>query len=133
MSVGAELDDPWTMAIEAERWSYVIGVAVVAVGGTPGRIALPLQEDYLRRADRALQLAVSRLTELKTLTCGTPSIAKAEDCATFAPPSWVIATPAKEDVQTRLQWLEADAHKFVQPACAIAIKRTGNERYCVAE
>jgi hypothetical protein len=121
------------MAIEAERWSYVIGVAIVAAGGTPPSIPVPPEQDYLRRADRALQSAVSRLTTLKDITCKAPAIAKAEDCAAFAPPSWIIATPSKDDVQTRLQWLEENAYKFVQPACAVAIKRTGDQRYCAAD
>ncbi len=137
MSVGAELDDEWTMAIEAERWSYQLGVAIVAIGETPPRESGTTPSNHIERTARGLRNAATRFAALQALTCKAPLIAKAEDCSTFAPPTWFptpdAATPPKEELQDRLQWFESHAYKFVQPACTVAIKRTGDERYCVAE
>lgn len=136
MSVGAELDDDWAMAIEAERWSHQIGVAIVAAGGAPPRdVDIPIPAPHLARTAQGLHEAAQRLIMLRNLTCRTPPIANPADCAAFTPPSWTnAAAPAsKEELQSRLEWFESTAHQFVQPACAIAIKRTGDERYCVTE
>jgi hypothetical protein len=137
MSVGAELEDPWTMAIEAERWSYQIGVAIVAAGGTPpeNTSTPPATSDYLPRATRGLRNAGIRLTALHRRTCGIPAIAKAQDCAAFAPPTPIAegSSLSKDEVLSRLQWFEANALQFVLPACAIAIGRTGDKRYCAVE
>lgn len=137
MSVGAELDDEWTMAIEAERWSYQMGVAIVALGETPPPEAGTTPSNHLERTARGLRNATTRLAALFALTCKPPSIAKPEDCAMFEQPAWFptpeSGTPSKEELQARLQWFESQAYKFVQPACAVAIKRTGDERYCAVE
>jgi hypothetical protein len=136
MSVGAELDDEWNMAIEAERWSYQIGVAIVAAGGAPPPdVDIPIPARHLTRTAQGLHEAAQRLIALHNLTCRTPPIATPADCAAFAAPSWTKATaPAsKDELQARLQWFESNAYKFVHPACDIAIKRTGDERYCAVE
>jgi hypothetical protein len=136
MSVGAELDDEWNMAIEAERWSYLIGVAIVAAGGAPpSDAATPIPAPHLARTAQGLNEAAQRLIVLRNVTCRTPPIAKPADCAAFAAPSWTSATaPAsKDELQARLQWFESNAYKFVQPACAVAIRRTGDERFCAVE
>ena len=135
-SVGAELDDPWNMAIDAERWSYLIGIAIVAAGGTP-----PMESEganptaYLDRTATGLHDAATRLIALHALTCGSPPIAKAEDCTAFSSPLWAnaIAPASKDELQARLQWLESNAYRFTLPACAVAIKRTGDDRYCAVE
>jgi hypothetical protein len=135
-SVGAELDDEWNMAIDAERWSYQIGVAIVAAGGAPPPdVDIPVQAPHLTRTAQGLHEAAERLIALRSLTCRTPSIAKPADCAAFVTPPWANATaPAsKEELQARLQWFEANAYKFVHPACNIAIKQTGDERFCAVE
>ena len=134
MSVGAELDDEWTMAIEAERWSYVIGVAIVAVDGTPPpHVDTNATTSLLKRTEFALHGASARLKVLHDLTCRAEPIAKPDDCEAFALLGWTSGSDSKDQLQARLQWFEANAYKFVQPACAVAIKRTGDERYCVAE
>jgi hypothetical protein len=136
MSVGRELDDEWNMAIEAERWSYQIGVAIVAAGGAPPPdVDIPVAAPHLARTGQGLHEAAQRLIVLRNLACRTPPIAKPADCAAFAPPPWAKAgTPAsKEELQARLQWLEGNAYKFVHPACAVAIKRTGDNNFCSAE
>jgi hypothetical protein len=134
MSVGAELDDEWNMAIEAERWSYLIGVAIVAAGGTPPPDArTPTAAAHLARTAQGLQESAQRLIVLRNLTCRTPLIAKPEDCAAFKAQAWTSATAPKEELQARLQWLESNAYQFVHPACATAAKRTGNQHYCAAE
>lgn len=134
MSVGAELDDEWNMAIEAERWSYQIGIAIVAAGGAPPPdVEIAAATPHLTRTAQALHEAAQRLTVLRNLTCRTPSIAKPDACTAFAAPSWTSATASKNELQTRLQWFESNAHKFVHPACADATKRTGDERFCAVE
>jgi hypothetical protein len=134
MSVGRELDDEWTMAIEAERWSYQIGVAIVAAGGAPPPdAATPIPAPHLDRTAQGLNEAAQRLIMLRNLTCRTPPIAKPADCIAFAAPTWTNAPAAKDELQARLQWLESTAYKFVHPACAVAIKRTGDERFCAVE
>ena len=137
MSVGAELEDPWNMAIEAERWSYQIGVAIIAIGETPPPETGTTSSNFAERATRGLRNAATRLEALKALTCAAAPIAKVEDCAAFAPPPWFETpdepTPPKDDLQDRLQWFQSTAPNFVFPACAIAIRRTGDERYCAVE
>jgi hypothetical protein len=135
MSVGRELEDEWTMAIEAERWSYIIGVAIVAAGGRPPADEEVVATAFLDRTAAGLHDAAQRLIALRNLTCSAPSIAKPEDCAAFTAPPWAtsIARAKKEELQARLQWLEANAFRFVHPACEIAIKRTGDQYYCSAE
>lgn len=135
-SVGAEFDDEWNMAIEAERWSYQIGVAIVAAGGAPPPdVEIAAATPHLTRTARGLREAARRLIVLHNLTCRTPLIAKPADCAAFAAPSWTNATgpEPKDELQARLQWFESNAHKFVHPACADATKRTGDERFCAVE
>jgi hypothetical protein len=123
------------MAIEAERWSYVIGVAIVAAGGTPPPDAEAAVTAFQGRTANGLRDAAQRLIVLHDLTCRTHAIAKAADCASFTPPAWVAsAEPAsKDELQSRLQWFEANAYRFVQPACAIAIRRTGDQNFCSTE
>jgi hypothetical protein len=137
MSVAAELDDAWSMAIDAERWSYQIGVALIAAGATPPVERGAPVKDYLARAARGLRNAATRFVALQKLACGAPRIAKEEDCSTYAPPPWLLlpdqSIPPKDELQIRLLWLHEVAPNFVQPACAIAIKRTGDQRFCVAE
>lgn len=135
-SVGAELDDEWNMAIEAERWSYQIGVAIVAAGGAPPPdVAMPIAAPHLTRTAQGLHEAAHRLIALHNLTCRTPPIAKQADCAAFVTPAWsnAAAPASKDELQDRLQWFDANAYKFIQPACDIAIKRTGDERFCAVE
>ncbi len=135
MSVGRELDDEWNMAIEAERWSYLIGVAIVAAGGQPPPDVDASASAHLSRTANGLHDAAQRLIVLRNLTCRTPPIAKPADCAAFAAPVWTnTAAPAsKDELQARLQWFESNAYRFVQPACDVAIKRTGDERFCAVE
>jgi len=136
MSVGAELDDEWTMAIEAERWSYLIGVAIVAAGGAPPPDAsAPSSAAHLARTAQGLREAAQRLMVLRNLACRSPQMAKPEDCAAFASPPWANATtPAsKDELQARLQWLHTNAFQFVHPACEVAIKRTGDKNVCSVE
>jgi hypothetical protein len=137
MSVGAEFDDEWTMAIEAERWSYQIGLAIAAIGTTPPVESGTAAANHLERTAHGLRNAAARLLVLQPLTCKTSPIAKQQDCASFAPPDWLSrpdpSTPSKEEMQARLLWLQDNALQFVFPACNIAIKRTGDERYCAVE
>ena len=136
MSVGAELEDEWNMAISAERWSYLIGVAIIAAGGAPPpESTAQAAPAHLARTAQGLHEAAERLIVLRNLTCGNPPIAKSADCAAFAPPHWTnAAAPAsKDELLQRLQWFESHAYQFVHPACAIAIKRTGDQFFCAAE
>jgi hypothetical protein len=135
MSVGRELEDDWTMAIEAERWSYLIGVAIVAAGGTPPPDVETAASVFEGRTANGLRDAAQRLIVLYDLTCRAHAIAKQADCVSFAPPRWAAsaAPVSRDELQARLQWFEAHAYKFVHPACAVAIKRTGDERYCSVE
>jgi hypothetical protein len=142
MSVAAELDDEWNMAIEAERWVYQIGVALVGVGANPpAQRGAPAAgaEDHLARTARGVRNAAARLAALQKLTCATPPIAKPEDCAAFAPPPWFAAAatdptvPPHDEIFDHLQWFQENAPKFVQPACEAAMKRTGDQRYCAVE
>ncbi|NOT41005.1 MAG: hypothetical protein HOP13_10975 [Alphaproteobacteria bacterium] len=135
-SVAAASDDEWNMTIEAERWSHLIGIAIVAAGGSPPREAnTPESAPDLARIAQGIGEASARLVTLHHLTCRLRPIAKPADCAVFAPPRWATATmqASKDELRARLQWLASTAHKFVQPACAIAIKRTGDERFCTTE
>lgn len=141
MSVGAELQDPWTLAINAERWSYVIGRAIVGVGAVPLKGAeTPPDPDYVTRADRAFVNAAARLVALQRLVCARTQIAKQEDCAAFTPPPpWARAPqskdarPTTDDLMSRDLWLNEHAPPFVQPACEQGAKRFHDERFCVAE
>ena len=135
MSVGRELEDDWTMAIEAERWSYLIGVAIVAAGGTPPPDVETAASAFEGRTANGLRDAAQRLVVLYDLTCRAHAIAKQADCVSFASPSWAAsaAPVAKDELQARLQWFESHAYKFVQPACAAAIKRTGDAQFCSVE
>lgn len=137
MSVGAELDDEWSMAIDAERWSYQIGVALIAAGATPPIETGTPAKDFLPRAARGLRNAATRFVALQKLTCATPRIAEEKHCSTYAPPPWLLLpdanTPSKDELQIRLLWLHEVAPQFVFPACEIAIKRTGDKRYCAVD
>lgn len=137
MSVGAELDDDWTMAIEAERWSYQIGVALVALGGTPPAELGAPPTNLPERTLRGLRNAAKRLSVLQAVSCGQQKIAKADDCVAFAEPEWFAkpdpSIPSKDELQARLQWFQMNAEQFILPACEVAIKRTGDERYCAVE
>jgi hypothetical protein len=136
MSVGRELEDEWTMAIEAERWSYLIGVATIAAGGAPPpEPAAQISPDHLTRTAQGLNEAAARLIVLRNLTCRPPPIAKPADCAAFAPPPWTKTTapPSKDDLIARLQWFETNAYKFIHPVCAVAVRRTGDQNVCAAE
>lgn len=135
MSVAAELDDEWSIAMDAERWSYRLGLAIVAVGGTPPPESGAPAEQFPERTTRALQIAATRLVALHALTCGARPVAKPQDCAAFVPPPWLQAraTPSKDEMQARLLWLQEHAEQFSLPACDVAIKRTGDRFYCAAE
>ena len=135
MSVGRELEDDCTMAIEAERWSYVIGVAIVAAGGAPPSDVETAASAFEGRTANGLRDAAQRLIVLHDLTCRSPAIAKQADCLSFAPPSWAtsVSPVSKGELQERLQWFESHAYKFVQPACNVAIKRTGDGNFCSVE
>lgn len=135
MSVGRELEDDWTMAIEAERWSYIIGVAIVAAGGTPPPDADTAASAFEGRTANGLREAAQRLIVLHGLTCRTHAIAKSADCTSFTAPTWAhnMAPASKDELQARLQWFESHAYQFVHPACAVAIKRTGDQNFCTAE
>lgn len=137
MSVAAELDDEWSMAIDAERWSYQLGVALIAAGVTPPVDKGTPVKEHLARAARGLRNAAARFVVLQKLVCGTPRIAKEEHCSTYAPPPWLLmpdeGVPSKDELQLRLLWLHEIAPQFVLPACEIAIKRTGDERFCAVE
>lgn len=135
MSVGRELEDEWTMAIEAERWSYVVGVAIVAAGGAPPPETNATSPNHLARTAQGLNEAAQRLVVLRNLTCGNPPIANPADCAAFAPPAWMKTTapPTKDELLARLQWMESHAYKLVNPACAVAVRRTGDQNFCASE
>lgn len=135
-SVAATSDDEWSMTIEAERWSQLIGVAIVAAGGRPPHeVDAPDSAPHLTRTALGIQEATARLVTLHHLTCRVKPIAKPTDCAVFARPHWAAAVmqATRDELRARLQWLSSTAHKFVQPACEIAIRRTGDERFCAVE
>lgn len=135
MSVGRELDDEWTMAIEAERWSYLIGVAIVAAGGAPPPDVETAASAFEGRTANGLRDAARRLIVLHSLTCRTHTIAKSVDCASFVPPPWAdsVGAVSKDELQARLQWFESNAYQFVNPACALATTRTGDAQFCSVE
>lgn len=141
MSVGAELEDAWTLAIDAERWSYRIGRAIESLGATPSpELEVSAEGDeMLVRAHTALTNAGTRLSQLKALACGATPVAKPEDCASFVAPFWAkqgtsfSLLPQKDDLLARNQWLHQHAEQFVLPACAKAATRFNDPSYCNAE
>lgn len=141
MSVGAELEDAWTLAIDAERWSYRIGRAIESLGATPiqEQDAAAKGDEMLVRAHAALTNAGTRLSQLKALACGTTPVAKSEDCASFVAPPWtkqetnINLLPPKDDLLARNQWLYQHAEQFVLPACEKAATRFNDPSYCNAE
>lgn len=141
MSVGAELEDTWTLAIDAERWSYRVGRAIEALGAapTPERDPVAKGDEMLVRAHTALNNAATRLIQLQSLACGSARVAKPEDCAAFVPPPWMKQNaspsilPPKDDLLARNQWLYQHAEQFVLPACAVAVQRFSEPNFCNAE
>jgi hypothetical protein len=84
-SVAATSDDEWSMTIEAERWSQLIGIAIVAAGGRPPHeVDAPDSAPHLTRTALGIQEATARLVTLHHLTCRVKPIAKPTDCAVFA-------------------------------------------------
>jgi hypothetical protein len=133
---GAGVDDELSMAIEAERLNHQLGTAIVAAGGAPPpeAVAGPSASE-LERVASGLNGAARRLIVLRDITCRAPPIAKPIDCAAFVPPRWAYGNPRvpKPELQARLHWVEANAYKFVHPACNAAVRRTGNEHFCATE
>ncbi len=137
LSAAAAPDDEWSMTIDAERWSHLIGVAIGAAGGAPPPEAnLPASAPNLVRTAQGIYEAGARLVTLHQLTCRRqPPIAKPVDCATFSPPPWLrsVGIPSTVELRTRLLWLQSHALQFVKPACAFAVRRSGDDRYCMLE
>lgn len=129
-------DDELNMTIDAERWSTLIGLAIEGAGGAPPPEAnTPATAPYAVRTAQGTYEAGARLVMLHQLTCRTLSIARPADCAAFAPPPWLrsAAFPSAAELRTRLLWLQSHALQFVKPACAFAIRRSGDERFCTLE
>jgi hypothetical protein len=139
MSVGAELQDPWTLAIDAERWSYRIGKAIEVVGDQPAPELPPARpDDLLVRAHVGQRNAATRLLQLVQLAC-TRSIAKPADCSGFHPPAWVTSAqapspvPPVDELMQRNIWFTSGAEQFILTACARATVPAGEQGPCTAE
>ena len=140
MSVGAELEDPLTLAVGFERWSYVIGRAIEGLGArAPAVVGDISTRDDLVRAHAAERTAALRLVVLVRLTCRAERLAPEKDCAGFAPPDWVAGAEGDtvslgaEALMTRSLWFEEHASNFTGPACETGASRTGDARLCDAE
>lgn len=139
MSVGAELQDPWTLAIDAERWSYRIGKAIEVVGDQPTPELPPARpDDLLVRAHVGQRNAATRLLQLVQLAC-TRSIARPVDCSAFHPPAWVTSAqapspvPPVDELMQRNIWFSSGAEQFILSACARAKVPVGEQDPCAVE
>jgi hypothetical protein len=139
MSVGAELQDPWTLAIDAERWSYRIGRAIELLGAQPEAELPPARpDDLLVRAHVGLRNAAIRLQQLVPLACGK-GIPKPADCQAFHPQPWMLQAaapspvPPVDELMQRNIWFSSGAEQFIMPVCARATVPAGEPNPCAAE
>ena len=138
MSVGAELQDPWTLAIDAERWSYRMGRAIEILGQTPPPELTPTPDDLLARAHTGQRSAAIRLVRLQQLAC-SKGVAKPVDCTAFSPPPWVTGAtaptpvPSNDELMERNIWFSSNAEPFILPVCARAPHNPGGADPCAVE
>lgn len=140
MSVGAELQDPWTLAIDAERWSYRMGLAIEGLGGVPpAELEGAKPDDLLARAHLGQRNAAIRLLILQKTACGPSMVARAGDCSAFSAPQWVAeaasnaARPSNDELMQRNIWFNQYAEPFILPACAAGAKRMNDPNFCNVE
>ena len=139
-SVGAELEDPLTLAVGFERWAYVTGRAIEGLGArAPADVGDVSARNDLVRAHAAERTAALRLEVLMRLTCGAERLAREQDCVGFMPPDWVAGAeadtvpPDAEALMTRSIWFEENASAFTRPACEAGARRTDDARLCDAD
>ncbi|MEQ1755639.1 MAG: hypothetical protein ABL973_16080 [Micropepsaceae bacterium] len=141
MSVGAELDDNWALAIDAERWSYRIGRALEALGEDlpPELQETAVGEILLIRAHLGLRNSAIRLARLRQVACGAKHVATPADCSAFSTPPWFnaaaseTALPPKNELLMRNHWFYEHADQFVLPACAKGQQLSNDPNFCTAE
>ena len=141
MSVGAELEDSWNLAIDAERWAYRIGRALEALGEKlPPDIREPISgDDTLIRAHYGLRTAALRLARLQQTACGASPVATPADCSAFSTPAWFRAAatdtvlPSKDELLQRNLWFHGHAEQFVLPACAKGQALSHDQNFCATE
>lgn len=141
MSVGAELEDTWTLTIDSERWSYRIGRGLEGLGAPlPDDVqGAGFGDEMLVRAHLAQRNASIRLALLQQAACGPKHVATPADCAAFAPPAWFSAAatetvlPPKDELLQRNHWFYEHADQFVLPACAKGQELSNNPDFCTAE
>ena len=129
--------DPFTMAIEAERYAYLIQLAREGAfeGGAPGK-----EEDgEWDRAAAGVHRAVQELYMLRDETCAR-GLAAAEECGALPPPDWFgepVGAPVDAmEVRRRIDWLTDVMWPFVNAGCEAGEALNDEEglpHYCSVE
>ncbi|MBI1359491.1 MAG: hypothetical protein GC155_04310 [Alphaproteobacteria bacterium] len=127
--------DPFTVAIDAERWGVLIDRAhdgLIESGAGERQLA----DDNILRADTALKSGAARLILLRNDVCRR-GLLSWKDCELGAWPAWTQQAPSSktplEVLDRRSQWLGAEMQRFTEVGCNAGRGATDDDLYCSVE
>lgn len=113
-------EDPWALALEAERYSVLLGLAKEGVIEANFAREDRYADDLSERARRALHEGARELYDIRERACAT-GLVGVEDCGELAPPAW-LGEPADArvdggELRRRIDWLTEAMAPFVAAGC----------------